>query len=466
MIKEYDVNLINEIILPYDFILKKHNIKKENEFWGYKLDNNSYFSFFFSVYKKEVLSFAFRFDKDDLSKTRIYVTKENIEIIRKIINSILTNKPIDKCIYEDYIFEVKTQDEKQIKEENKKEKNKDISRKEKTEEALKCHWKLPGLNIIEDPNGIDISTLDISYRLMNALYRYDIITVKQFMDLDPNIMRNMRLLGRKSFNEALYLKLKLNGTNDDAKEIVYDNFQFIDEYNNLDIDKNIFEVTESDYLNNSRTEESINEYRLKGKELYDKMYKIIQLSNTTKRRKDIYIKYYNFDGISEERTLETIGIEYGVTRERIRQLIKRTQKQIKKYKNEIIPIFNEIIGEKQYSYFIEGIIEQYGFRPLEAMLQMLLNKKEYLQIKDILDNCILIKKQNYNSLLPTKERARLINAGKKWDIEEEKQLIEEFIMEKSIEEIANIHQRTKEGIRKRLIRLSLINYKDIPRFHD
>lgn len=452
MINNYDLDLINKIIMPFNLkpVIKENN--KDKDFWGYKINPDLYYSFFFSLHKKEVLLFTFRFYQNSLSNVKIYVNYDNIEVIRIIIKAILDNKTIDKKVYEEYIYQERTSTEKENEI-----KQIDSSVKSNTKEALECHWKLPGLTIIPDPNGINISTLSMSERLRNALYRYDVTTVKQFMALDISIMLEMRFLGKKSLKEAIHIKNKLMGTTE--TDLINDNSKYNDINMEVELNSKMFEIDEKDYINNSYSELDISEYKLKGNMIIQKTIDIINSSKLTDRCKYLFVKYYNLDNVLEKVTLESLGNEYNISRERIRQLLKKSKRILKKHKKDLIPLFNDIIGEKQYSYLIEGIIEQRSYRTLEAILSIILNNKEYSVIKENIDKCILIKNNNHEQIIPTvkKEKNKRINVGKRWEIKEEQQLIEEFIMGKSIREISIIHSRTTGGIRKRLIKLNLIN---------
>ena len=203
------------------------------------------------------------------------------------------------------------------------------------------------------------------------------------------------------------------------------------------------------------------EYKLKGKEIIDKIVDIINNSNLKERNKDIYIRYYNLVVHNKKETLETIAIDYNITRERIRQLLKRTKRMLKKYNYQIIPLFNEIIGEKQYSYLIDGIIKQSSYKTLEGILNIVLNNNEFEFIKEKIDICMELSDFNDNE-----EKNNDSNRWKKWKLIEEQLLMEEFIMGKSIKEISEKHNRTKNAIIKRLIKLKLIKPSDITRFYN
>lgn len=57
-------------------------------------------------------------------------------------------------------------------------------------------------------------------------------------------------------------------------------------------------------------------------------------------------------------------------------------------------------------------------------------------------------------------QSKLSNLGKRWSIDEESQLTQEYKNNISIREIAIVHKRTTSGIKKRLIRLGLIDIGD------
>ena len=133
----------------------------------------------------------------------------------------------------------------------------------------------------------------------------------------------------------------------------------------------------------------------------------------------------------------------------------------KKYNYQIIPLFNEIIGEKQYSYLIDGIIKQSSYKTLEGILNIVLNNDEFEFIKEKIDICMELSDFNDNE-----EKNNDSNRWKKWKLIEEQHLIEEFIMGKSIKEISEKHNRTKNAIITRLIKLKLIKLSDITRFYN
>ena len=193
----YDKDLVDLIINDFKFL--KKNIKLEKYFWGYKLDNTKkYFSFFFSLYKKSYLLFTFRTNQNEENKKRIYVNYENIGIIKYIIEKILSNEEIED-VYSDYLFEVTDVDE--------------------LLEAKNCHLKLDGLEIIEEPNGISLDEIEMPLRLKKALYRYDILTLKQFLNIDIKYLEKMKYFGKKTYIDALKLKYEYMKTEELKEEI-------------------------------------------------------------------------------------------------------------------------------------------------------------------------------------------------------------------------------------------------------
>ena len=193
-----------------------------------------------------------------------------------------------------------------------------------------------------------------------------------------------------------------------------------------------------------------------GEKIINQLIEVIEQSHLTEREKDIFVKYNNLYLSCDRDTLENLGIQYGISRERVRQIAKRLPKKLKIYKNKFIPFFNDIIGEDQYSYLIEGVKKIFGDSVLKSILFIVFTSSELNKIENVLnkyaefDKSIISKKTNYYVSKPK-------NNGSLWELAEEQQLVEEFIMGKRIEEIALIHDRTYGGIRSRLRKLQFFD---------
>lgn len=432
IIREYDKKLV-EIIMQ-DVCLDYYSKIEEKKFLGFKLKNHNYFHFFFSLYKDDALLFTFRKNIEEKDVERIYINYENIDVVQKIINNLLLKNDFSDDIYKDYLY---------ILPEN-------IQLKS-TEEALNCHFKIDGFTPIEDVGGKSLDKVNISLRLKNALYRYDILTVNQLINTPNDVLLKMNYIGRKSLKEAIKIKNEILGI---STMPIFDEEEYPNEINPL------FLETDENCYSNKKIIKLNEEYLLFAKNVIEILNAILNVCITNDRNRECFILYFNINE-KETYTLEDIGNKFSLSRERVRQIINRDFRKLRRYKKKLIIEFDKIIGEDEYNYLIDGIVSYRSIKCLEAILKIILNEKDFISFKSKIGKCLkpnIIEKSEKTTFEETKNKSRekYENAWCQWNLEEEQQLIEEFILGYNLNNIAKIHKRTKGAIRKRLIKLNLI----------
>lgn len=123
-------------------------------------------------------------------------------------------------------------------------------------------------------------------------------------------------------------------------------------------------------------------------------------SNETVRRAKIF--KYRMNMIDDgNNTLATIGERYGITKERVRQILFRTENRFKSnpnrkiYLKQILDLISEIDKEEIFNYYVYGIINVYNKLFLRFILDFI-SEKYSRRVFDKIYDLILLLKSNSN----------------------------------------------------------------------
>lgn len=81
--------------------------------------------------------------------------------------------------------------------------------------------------------------------------------------------------------------------------------------------------------------------------------------------------------------MQNIGNDYNLTRERIRQIVKKISRNLKRHKDKYISLFNNIADTNYINYFFSGISNLYNEHFLKILLDILDNNLYYSIINKI-----------------------------------------------------------------------------------
>jgi len=137
----------------------------------------------------------------------------------------------------------------------------------------------------------------------------------------------------------------------------------------------------------------------KNKSLQNMLYKMLTCLNDTER--DIIIRRFGLNG-HEPETLESIGQDFSITRERVRQIEKRVIRQIKNYvinkklnrrNNMTDPIKELHMRDSRFRYNMIGFIQigtlQYFFHRIDIYYFTHTLQMGYILCPEIIHRCIL-----------------------------------------------------------------------------
>lgn len=332
-------------------------------FLGYKYNkNDKYYLLFISV-KKEHIYLSLREninDKDVIAinidnmpdykilakiETFLYKKEKNIPIY--ISDDISSENTIDTTMIYDKIIELEKNINKQT--------------------------------IIDKYSKTSLTSMTISNRLYNGCVRNNITNLAEFLLTPIMEFSKMQWLGRKSLKEIASIKNRyFEGTIEDIK---YQRESLNDVYYNLDKLDIKAEISDEEY----------EKYIDFGINIGTLINDIIS-SIFSKRNIEMFRLRMNFSD-SEENTLEYIGSLYGITRERVRQIIGRIERKIRttKYKYKLIEKFNSIAEKDDIiNYIIIGIYGLYNYDFLTFIFHIL----DYSESSKILKTIREIFKRN------------------------------------------------------------------------
>lgn len=225
------------------------------------------------------------------------------------------------------------------------------------------------------------------------------------------------------------------------------------------IKEQIFVQTEFDYLKNDHSEDALKRYKELGLKLIELTIDLIDNSTLSDKHKDMYYKYYNIKKNTSHHTLQQLADEYSLTKERIRQIIRNSQRKMKKNNIELLKIFNRIKEDEIYSYIIEGLIETRSFIAMEGVMCLIIPSWKYDDIEIYIKKCVTLKEitNNFKLDIYSKEvKTKILNAGLFWTNEEKSCLLDEFFSRKSLKEMSLNHKRPVGVIKNKLVELRMI----------
>ncbi len=118
------------------------------------------------------------------------------------------------------------------------------------------------------------------------------------------------------------------------------------------------------------------------------------------------------------------------------------------YKENFNPNQSAIVEEYRQGSSVPELMIKYNIA--ERQLKKLLSSLGFRVVKDT-----YLESVDYHE-----KYIKVHNRGIKYTIEEDKALIEEYLSGKSVNEITQIHQRTRAGIEMRLVKLGFADYRE------
>lgn len=212
--------------------------------------------------------------------------------------------------------------------------------------------------------------------IINSLNENDILKIIQltidnninkYLSLDlnsNNIVRKKQTKIKNKENEIKTIKIKR-----ERKKVVH-----------IELSKNYYNIPNTAYKNdiNNIDYDNYIEFSIKVGDLTNNI--INKYSN--KRNVEIFKKRTNLLSFDNP-TLQNIGLDYNLTRERIRQIVKKISRNLKRHKDKYILLFNNIADTNYINYFFSGISNLYNEHFLKILLDILDNNLYYSIINKI-----------------------------------------------------------------------------------
>lgn len=212
--------------------------------------------------------------------------------------------------------------------------------------------------------------------IINSLNENDILKIIQltidnninkYLSLDlnsNNIVRKKQTKIKNKENEIKTIKIKR-----ERKKVVH-----------IELSKNYYNIPNTAYKNdiNNIDYDNYIEFSIKVGDLTNNI--INKYSN--KRNVEIFKKRTNLLSFDNP-TLQNIGLDYNLTRERIRQIVKKISRNLKRHKDKYISLFNNIADTNYINYFFSGISNLYNEHFLKILLDILDNNLYYSIINKI-----------------------------------------------------------------------------------
>lgn len=326
-------------------------VSREMKFIGYKYHaNDKYYLFFVSI-KQNHICLTLRDDISSIEHEVVYIDDLSDYKILSKIETFLYRKTNNMPIYISH-----------------GENNSHIDGETIYDQITKLEKNINKEEIIQKYGNITLDKVSMSNRLYNGCIRNNVKTLANFLTTPILNFSKMQWLGRKTLKEVANIKLKyFDGK---IKEITYKQAELNQIYYHLDKLNIKAEITEEEY-------EAYIDFGIKVGSIVNE----IVTSFYNKRNTDIFRIRMNFTD-SDSHTLEDIGLIYGLTRERIRQIINKIQRRLcaLKYKYRIIEEFNAISGKEDLlNYILIGIYGLYNEQFLN-FITSILDSKEQLRI--------------------------------------------------------------------------------------
>lgn len=221
--------------------------------------------------------------------------------------------------------------------------------------------KIKEKGIPQEYNNILIKDFNLSNRLYNICQNNNINTLSNFILTKITDFQRFNNCGKTSLMEIIKLKQnifnhKINFQPNTKK--IESEVKLSPKFNNIAKEK----------IKTTFTEEEYEKYLDFGIQIALLTINILGVQN---RNTEIFKQRM---GISDDNTLtlEEVGLKYNLTRERTRQIILKSIKELKKYKNDYIIIFNNIAdSENLLNYFLVGIMNTFNVHFLKVILDII-----------------------------------------------------------------------------------------------
>ena len=214
--------------------------------------------------------------------------------------------------------------------------------------------------IIKNYNNILIEDINLSNRLYNVCKKNNINTLSDFLLTKTTYFKSFNNCGKTSLIEII--KLKQNIINNKINfqlniKPLEDSIKLSPKFYNIEKEKIKITFTEEEY-------ESYLDFGIQiGLLTMNILGQPTRNIEIFKQRMGI-----NGDNIS---TFEKVGTKYNLTRERTRQIICKNIKELKKYKNNYINLFNKFSDyENLLNYFVIGIMNTFNRNFLKLILDI------------------------------------------------------------------------------------------------
>lgn len=232
---------------------------------------------------------------------------------------------------------------------------------------------------IEKDGDCTIPYKNISNRILNRFLEREIHTFKELSNYTGRNIYNWRSCGRSSIKGIIelmedYLEGKIENYIQE-NTCVEETYEFAD---TISIRmENI--VLNRSYQTNSTDE--LEEFVFYGQEIIRIIDEFIKLSNINYRNIEILKEYTYSD---TETTLQAVGEKYGITRERVRQIVCKTKRQLTNvykrksmriYQLKVQSIFDKISDDQMIDFISYGLLTNNSERKTKAILSIILRSE-------------------------------------------------------------------------------------------
>lgn len=347
----------------------KMYIEHDSCFLGVKAKSSDrYYWCFVTLYPQKVL-FSFRENCLKREVKRIIATNENIEELSYIIENIIA---VNQSLY---AVEPEINESRRCAGVN-------CNATEFQDTHIlvdNTNGNLPGASLVYRNANLRAIPYHVSARILNCLNRNNIFTVEEFLSLGDEDLLKIRQFGNSSLTEARILRKKL--LNPDLNE------KYSEDVRNTrlpisaePIVKDLLNVLNISHYNFNFTENDMEryiEFNNSLEEIFDSILNEISKGPNGVRNTEIYRKRIGLIPM-EQCTLQHIGADYNLSRERIRQIIIKIRRRVKKYQGRLISKLNELPENDIMNFFVDGTVSTYASYIYQEIF-ILIEKFEYVE---------------------------------------------------------------------------------------